>query len=209
MKRIFRLPFLSLLLLGLATVSCKKDDVDGLQVQAHDDSTMMTIMHTMMKQMDAMTPTQDPDNDFAMMMVMHHQGAINMSQEELKNGTNTDMKAMAQGIIDSQQREITQFQAFLSSHQPQAPAVPQFSALQMANMMRMSQANDLRPLTGDTDFDFAQLMVDHHSSAIENSDAELKYGRQATTKTLAQQIIDEQKSEITMLQTWLLAHKKY
>jgi uncharacterized protein (DUF305 family) len=180
-----------------------------LQVQAHDDSTMMTIMHTMMKQMDAMTPTQDPDNDFAMMMVMHHQGAITMSQEELKSGTNADMKAMAQRIIDSQQKEIAQFQAFLSSHQPQSPAVPQFSALQMANMMRMSQANDLRPLTGNTDFDFAQLMVDHHSSAIENSDAELKYGRQAVTKALAQQIIDEQKSEITMLQAWLLANKQY
>jgi uncharacterized protein (DUF305 family) len=87
--------------------------------------------------------------------------------------------------------------------------VPDFSALQMANMMRMSQANDLRPLTGNPDFDFAQLMVDHHRSAIENSDAVLKYGRQATTKALAQQIIDEQKSEITMLQTWLLNHKPY
>jgi uncharacterized protein (DUF305 family) len=52
-------------------------------------------------------------------------------------------------------------------------------------------------------------MVDHHSSAIENSDAELKYGRQAVTKALAQQIIDEQKSEITMLQAWLLANKQY
>jgi uncharacterized protein (DUF305 family) len=208
MNPVFRFPLLALLALSLVTFSCKKE-TDGLQVQAHDDSTMMTIMHTMMKQMDAMTPTQDPDNDFAMMMVMHHQGAINMSQEELKSGTNADMKAMAQRIIDSQQKEIAQFQAFLSSHQPQSPAVPQFSALQMANMMRMSQANDLRPLTGNTDFDFAQLMVDHHSSAIENSDAELKYGRQAVTKALAQQIIDEQKSEITMLQAWLLANKQY
>lgn len=208
MTKIFRLPLLALLALSLGTFSCKKE-IDGLQVQAHDDSTMMTIMHTMMKQMDAMTPTQDPDNDFAMMMIMHHQGAINMSQEELKNGTNTDMKALAQSIIDSQQKEIAQFQAFLSGHQPQLPAVTQFSALQMANMMRMSQANDLRPLTGNTDFDFAQLMVDHHSSAIENSDAELNYGRQSTTKALAQQIIDEQKSEITVLQAWLLTNKKY
>lgn len=209
MKSLTRLPLLALLALGLAaTAGCKKE-TDGLVVQAHDASQMMTIMHDMMKQMDAMTPTGDPDNDFALMMILHHQGAINMSQAELQSGTDADMKAMAQQIIDSQQREITQFQTFLSGHSPQAPAVPQFSALQMANMMRMSQANDLRPLTGNPDFDFAQLMVDHHGAAIENSDAELTYGRQTTTKTLAQQIITEQKSEITLLQSWLLAHKQY
>lgn len=209
MKSIFRLPLLALLTLSLATTTACKKETDGLQVQAHDASTLMTIMHTMMTQMDAMKPTGDPDNDFAMMMITHHQGAINMSQEELKNGTDADMKAMAQSIITAQQKEITQFQAFLAGHQPQLPAVPDFDALQMANMMRMTQANDLRPLTGNTDFDFAQLMVDHHRSAVENSDAELKYGRQTTTKALAQQIIDEQKAEITMFQTWLLSHKPY
>ncbi|TVT37047.1 DUF305 domain-containing protein [Hymenobacter setariae] len=207
MNRFLRLPALALLGLSLATTACKKEE--GLQVQPHDQSTQMTIMHDMMKMMDAMKPTGDPDNDYAMMMIMHHQGAINMSQEELKSGADADMKAMAQSIITAQQKEIAQFQAFLTSHPAQAPAVPDFSALQMANMMRMSQANDLRPLTGNPDFDFAQLMVDHHRSAIENSDAVLKYGRQATTKALAQQIIDEQKSEITMLQTWLLNHKPY
>ena len=80
---------------------------------------------------------------------------------------------------------------------------------QMESMERMMQANDLRPLTGDIDFDFAQLMVDHHRSAIENSNAELEYGRTTTMKTLAHNIIDDQEMEIQDLQAWLLAHKKY
>ena len=80
-----------------------------------------------------------------------------------------------------------------------------FMQLPLLNMMQMMKAVDLRPLTGDPDFDFAQLMIDHHQAAIENSDALLKYGRENTTKALAQQIITDQKMEIKMLQDWLLA----
>jgi uncharacterized protein (DUF305 family) len=210
MKKLLRLPLLALLLASVSLVSsCNKDDSDSLKVQAHDDNVFMNMMHAMMTQMSAMQKTQDPDNDFAMMMKMHHQGAINMSQEELKSGSDADMKAMAQTIITKQQAEIQQLDAFLSSHTPQLPAVPAFDMKQMESMERMMQANDLRPLTGDIDFDFAQLMVDHHRSAIENSNAELEYGRTTTMKTLAHSIIDDQEMEIQDLQAWLLAHKKY
>lgn len=40
-------------------------------------------------------------------MVVHHQGAVAMSQAELKQGVNRDAKALAQGIIRAQQSEIT------------------------------------------------------------------------------------------------------
>jgi uncharacterized protein (DUF305 family) len=207
MNRFLRLPALALLGLSLATTACKKEE--GLQVQPHDQSTLMTIMHNMMKDMSAMTPTGDPDNDFAMMMKMHHQGAINMANEELKNGKDTEMRSMATSIIAAQQAEISQFTAFLAAHPAHTPFLPNFATMQSANMMRMDQANDLRPLTGDTDYDFAQLMVDHHQSAIENSDLELKYGRETTTKTLADGIITEQKMEISQFQAWLLKNKKF
>lgn len=209
MKSIFRLPLLALLALGLTTTTACKKETSGLQVQAHDASTLMTIMHAMMMDMSMMKPTGDPDNDFAMMMVMHHQGAVNMANEELKNGKDTEMRALATSIIAKQQGEIKQFNAFLTAHPARAPFLPDFAMMQDANMMRMDQANDLRPLTGDTDYDYAQLMVDHHQSAIENSNLELKYGRETTTRTLAQNIITDQKMEIDQFQAWLLKNKKF
>ncbi|MCC3160226.1 DUF305 domain-containing protein [Hymenobacter sp. 15J16-1T3B] len=209
MLRSLRLPLLACLLAFTTLTACNKDDSDGLKVQAHDDNVFMRMMHDMMTQMMAMTKTQDPDNDFAMMMKMHHQGAITMSQEELRSGKDADMKQMAQTIITKQQAEIQQLDAFLSSHPAHAPAVPAFNTKQMESMERMMQANDLRPLTGDIDYDFAQLMVDHHRSAIENSQAEIEYGRENAMKTLAHNIIDDQEMEIKDLQAWLLAHKKF
>ena len=211
MLRPVRFPLLATLFAISVLSSCKKNDStpSSLQVQAHDQSTLMTIMHNMMKDMSAMKPTGDPDNDFAMMMTMHHQGAVNMSNEELKNGKDAEMRALATSIIAKQQDEIKQFNAFLAAHPAHAPFLPDFAAMQDANMMRMDEANDLRPLTGNTDYDYAQLMVDHHQSAVENSDLELKYGRENTTKTLAQNIIAEQKMEISQFQAWLLKNKKF
>lgn len=211
MKKLFRLPLLALALasVSLATSSCSKDASDSLAVQAHDQNTMMTIMHDMMKMMDGMTKTQDPDQDYSMMMVMHHQGAIKMAQEELKNGQDTQMRDLAARIIAAQQAEIAQFNTFLAGHRVETPLVPAFNMRQMMAMEKMMRANDLRVITGNTDRDFAQLMQDHHQSAIETSQAILDLGRHAETKALGQQIIDSQMMEIKEMQEWLLKNKGY
>ncbi|QIL78211.1 DUF305 domain-containing protein [Hymenobacter sp. HDW8] len=211
MNKFFRFPLLALSLLSvsLSMVSCSKDEGGLVLVTPHDASPYMRNMHEGMALMESMQKTQDPDNDYASMMIVHHQIAIKNSQEELRSGKDSEMKAMAQMIIAKQEAEIAQFQAFLAGHPAHAPAVPAFNMLQMMNMTQMMQAVDLRPLTGNPDFDFAQLMVDHHQAAIENSDALLKYGRENATRALAEQIIADQKMEIKELQEWLLANKKY
>ena len=77
-------------------------------------------MKTMMKdnndKMSSMAMTGNSDVDFAMMMRIHHQGAIDMAQAELKNGKEPQMRKMAQGIITAQKKEIAQFDKFLAKH---------------------------------------------------------------------------------------------
>jgi uncharacterized protein (DUF305 family) len=199
----YRLPLLLLALLGLFVASCSKShDMDP----AHE-SVYMTIMMDMMTKMDAQAKTQDPDHDYAAQMVLHHDAAIKMAQEELKSGTNQEMKTTAQAIITKQQAEITQFNAFLSGHQARQPLVPQFTQLQKTNMDKMMASSDKRTITGRADYDFAQLMVDHHQAAIDNSEALLVHGRENTTRTLAQAIIADQRQEILALQDWLTRNK--
>lgn len=211
MKKLFRLPLLALALAcaSLTVSSCSKDDSDSLEVQAHDQNAMMSIMHDMMKMMDAMPKTQDPDQDYSMMMVMHHQGAIDMSELELKNGKDTQMRDLATRIIAAQKAEIARFNTFLAGHKVETPLVPAFNMRQKMAMEKMMRANDLRVITGNTDRDFAQLMQDHHQSAIETSQAILDLGRHSETKVLGQEIIDSQMKEIKEMQEWLLKNKGY
>jgi uncharacterized protein (DUF305 family) len=48
-------------------------------------------------------------------MTMHHEGAIEMAQDEVDNGQNSDAIAMAQTIIDTQTAEIATMQELLGS----------------------------------------------------------------------------------------------
>ncbi|OJW13864.1 DUF305 domain-containing protein [Mucilaginibacter sp. 44-25] len=183
--------------------SCKKDN-NEIKIQSHDQNQMMAIMHQMMSKMDTMKLTKDPDNDFAMMMRMHHQGAIDMANLELKSGSDATMKQMAQSIITSQQAEITQLTAFLASHPPHTND-PDFDMMQMDNMKKAGKQADLQIINGDIDHDFAILMIGHHQSAVENARLELLHGQEQSMKTMATNIIDEQMKEIGKFLDWLLA----
>ena len=70
-------------------------------------------MTGMMKNMESMKMTGDTDRDFAMMKV-HHQGAIDMAEMELKNGKDPKMRAVAKRIIEAQKKEIKEFDQWLS-----------------------------------------------------------------------------------------------
>lgn len=52
---------------------------------------------------------------FLQQMTQHHQGAIDMAQQELDTGKNPDALALAQKIIDAQTAEITTMQDILNT----------------------------------------------------------------------------------------------
>ncbi|MEJ5962960.1 DUF305 domain-containing protein [Pedobacter immunditicola] len=199
-----KLKILALVGLLIFTQACSKDD-DKITIQEHDKNQMMTIMHQMMDKMNAMQMTKDPDNDFAMMMMMHHQGAIEMAQAELKDGKDATIKGMAQMVITAQTEEIEQLESFLQGHDPHLN-VPEFGAKMMMGMEKMGRNADLQIINGNTDHDFAILLITHHQSAIEMAQMELDYGTHEELKTMASKMIEDQEKEIQDLQEWLLAN---
>jgi uncharacterized protein (DUF305 family) len=61
--------------------------------------------------------TGDADKDFAMMMIPHHQGAIDMANIELKYGKDETLRAMAKMIVEAQEKEIKEIQDWQAKHQ--------------------------------------------------------------------------------------------
>ncbi len=81
---------------------------------AADPHDMKASMMMGMDAMQKMPMTGDTDKDFAMMMKIHHQQALNMAEMELASGKSPEMKAMAKQIIVAQKKEMAQFDKWLA-----------------------------------------------------------------------------------------------
>jgi uncharacterized protein (DUF305 family) len=81
----------------------------------------MTRMMTGME----IKPSGDVDQDFAAMMIPHHQGAMDMAQAELRHGRNEQLRRIAQEIIVDQQQEIAAMRLALGQPLPPSVAAPE------------------------------------------------------------------------------------
>lgn len=93
---------------GTSSMPNRAMDMKGMNMKA--------IMKDNNDKMSSMKMTGNADVDFAMMMRIHHLGAIDMAQAELRDGKDPQMKKMAKAIIAAQKKEIAQFDKFLAKN---------------------------------------------------------------------------------------------
>ena len=80
---------------------------------AKSDAAMTRMMAAM-----KIKPSNDVDRDFVAMMVLHHQGAIDMAEAELSYGYNEPLLGLAQEIIATQKQEIVAMRRALGEPLP-------------------------------------------------------------------------------------------
>jgi uncharacterized protein (DUF305 family) len=168
------------------------------QHEGHDRSTsgqsMMNVMDANMKSMMAMKPTGDADHDFAAMMKMHHQGAVDMVDAYTPQAKNGEMKTMAGRMSAMNKKEIGEFTAFLGKHKPQ-----NFSAQFGQSAMQMMHKGGSHSMSGNPDRDFAAMMIQHHQMGVDMANAFLKEAKTEKMRSMAQKIVKDQTKDITEL----------
>lgn len=79
-------------------------------------------------------------------------------------------------------------------------------AFKKAHMRMMHDMH--QTFTGNPDVDFTNGMIPHHQGAIDMAKVQVKYGKDAETRKLAEQIIADQEKEIAQMKAWLRKNAK-
>jgi hypothetical protein len=80
------------------------------------------VAHERMMRGMAVPYTGDPDADFGIQMIPHHQGAIDMARVAMRHAKDPWTRQLAEGVIVEQQREIAEMQAWLARRGVMGPA---------------------------------------------------------------------------------------
>jgi len=157
-------------------------------------------MNNMMNKMNGMKMSGNTDVDFVSMMIIHHQGAIDMATSEIASGKDENIKLMANNIVQDQQKEIATMQIWLEKNKDKKSTSGDNSKKLMESMNAMM--NPDMKMTGDADKDFVIMMILHHQGAIEMAGVEINNGTDQEIKMMAQEILKKQKAEVDQMKEW-------
>lgn len=174
----------------------------------------------------------DIDQHFIVMMIPHHQGAVDMAELALTRAQHPEIKQLAAAIIRDQNREIEQmrswYQAWYGSDVPDmmimmgnsshgnmmgnggmmssrsAQGMMGHQNEQGMMTMHSMMVGDLETLRNADNFDqeFIRQMIPHHQMAVMMAQMVFDTANKPEIRELAQTIITTQTVEINQMQQW-------
>lgn len=144
---------------------------------------------------------QNIDQHFIVQMIPHHEGAIAMAKIALERSKRPEMLSLAKGIIEAQEKEITDMRGWYQSWYGSTP--PQ-GGMGM-HMGGMTGEPDVLKSVSDAEFDreFIKEMIPHHEMAVMMGQMLQASTERGEMKQLADNIIISQSKEIEMMRGWL------
>jgi len=200
---------------SLFLLSCGGNDRKNNRSENDDQGTHMEDMHdadfhkkhiadlndamnVMMNDFRNQKFSGDADYDFALVMKRHHQGALDMAQCLIDNGSDSEMKAFATKIRDRQLHDIQEFDLIIQG-MSNSKGDSDFGkrAIGMTTPM-----NELKAL-GTLDKTYASMMVSHHLDAIKIAEEYLKEsGKHPKMMEIATEITKNHPEEIRELESF-------
>jgi uncharacterized protein (DUF305 family) len=188
---------LAILLVGVglyaSTQFGKSDSSKGSSSSSMGNMMMAGMDHGGMGM--KMTAVRD-DKSFLENMIPHHEEAVMTSNIVLKSTTDPDIKQFATQVIADQSKEITMMKNWYRD----------YFGVEYASTAMTSMMGDLTRYQGvELDKMYVKGMIGHHMEAVKMARDIQSITTKSDIKTLAENIIRTQSSEIMTLQGWLVS----
>jgi uncharacterized protein (DUF305 family) len=151
------------------------------------------------------------DAHFIEQMIPHHEDAIIMAKLAQAKAQKTEIKQLAESIIESQGKEIVQMKKWYKSWFGKEVSLKS-SVMAQHGMMRdaqmhmgmMGNETDMERLETALDFDkaFIEEMIPHHQMAVMMANMLKSQTQRPEMKKLADDIITAQTKEIEEMRSW-------
>lgn len=177
--------------------------MEGMAGMKENKNVFISIMDTMMTNMDKVPKGQSASKTFISQMIPHHEGAIAMAEYEIKHGKNFEMIQLAKSIKAEQKSELIQMRLLLSQINPDEKVSKYFDDEMDKSMEVMMNNMPAEKSLKETDHAFAKVMLPHHQAAVDMARALLKYPENDNVSAFARQLISDEQIEIEQMSNYL------
>jgi uncharacterized protein (DUF305 family) len=144
-------------------------------------------------------PAATSDGEFAAMMSMHHNGAIDMARYEAQNGSRAEVREIARKMADAQTAENTKLAAIArEAGHAVHKSDPMMDTHSMMDMRELQAARG-----AEVDRVFLTHMIDHHEGGVDWTKRSLPNLKRDDLRRMAQMMIDDQAREIAQMRSML------
>ena len=140
----------------------------------------------------------DAGQNWLKKMIVHHQGALDMSRIVLDKNPTADVAKMAQDTISKQGKEIEDLQKLVKEGAPDQRSAELYRPAMMDMHQKMMAASGT-----DISRTYLQKMLEHHKGAVTMSDVALANGVTGALRSQIQKTRADQQKEIAMVEAML------
>lgn len=147
------------------------------------------------------------DQHFIEQMIPHHDGAIVMANLALQKAEHSEIKTLAQEIIEAQNKEIVDMKNWYKTwfnRNVSEGTTAMMGGMMSQGGMHMGGKEDVNTLNNASDFDkeFIEQMIPHHQMAVIMARMLQAGTSRPEMQQLAKNIIKSQSEEIQKMQGW-------
>lgn len=166
------------------------------------DHPLMQIVIGIGQKLDAMEKPEDFDLCFSSLMIIHHEGTIELAQYAIKTAGSELLKESARKMIVRHSGELKELKEITNHHKEGIITSEVHEELLQVIRKSKSRLTDDN-LTGNQDIDYAELMIEHLQNGIDLATQEVLNGHHVNLKLMARDMISEMQDEQKILKSWL------